>query len=427
MTAGRRTQAINFTVAALKAIETPKTKPSLTWDTTVKGLGLMVRPTNKRSFFWFRRCGAEKKLRWVSLGEFPDLSVENARSAATGLNSEAATWKSSGFTSKAPRLKKNSDPTLGEANESYCERHLRAHAKDPDRRIKETKALFTNHLDHWKDRKLSAITRQDVTNLHDALGEKPGMYAANYVVQHLRALYNWAAERRGYDGQNPARIKLFKEKKRARFLQYEEMQRFYGSLDADTNQDAKDFVLLALYTGQRKGNVLAMPWKEISLKGRTWLIPDPKNEEPQLVSLTAEALEILQRRHKAKGESQWVFPSATSVDAHTTDFNHQWQRIRKAAGLTDVRFHDLRHNFASWLSARNASAMVLKKALGHQSIASTERYAHLNLDPIRVAVAQATAAMKLAGKSKRKKEPTLPALPSLKRAKLALEKAGVRA
>ena len=119
MTAGRTTanEAINFTVAALKAIKTPPGKPSLTWDTAVKGLGFMARPTGKRSFFWFRRVGAEKKLRWVSLGEFPDLSIENARASATALNSEAATWKSSGFTSKAPRLKKNSDPTLGRTDE----------------------------------------------------------------------------------------------------------------------------------------------------------------------------------------------------------------------------------------------------------------------------------------------------------------------
>ena len=236
-----------------------------------------------------------------------------------------------------------------------------------------------------------------------------------YVAQHLRALINWAIERRGYhDGDNPARIKLFKEKKRTRFLRYEEMQKFYAALDADPNFDARDFILLALYTGQRKGSVLAMPWKEVSLKSAAWRIPNPKNQQPQMVSLSPEALEILERRHKAKGDSDWVFPSATSADACVLDFSHQWRRIRKRAGLEDLRFHDLRHTMASWLAARNASPLVLGKALGHESAASSQRYAHINLDPVRIAVAAATAAMKHAGKSKQPKPRALPAPRSLR-------------
>ena len=436
--AKRRAETIHFETRALEKIPTPPDRITL-YDSLREGLGIVIHPSGSKIFFWLRRVGPEHKHKWVKLGKFPSLTVASARAAAEKLNAAAEDWQAHGFVGKPPRLTTQSDMTLGEANESYCENHLRRHAKNKARRVKETKALFKNHLDHWKDRKLRAITRQDVRDLHAKIHKSAGMYAANYVAQHLRALINWCIDQELFNGENPAKIRRLqiKEEPRTRFLQHEEMQRFYASLDAESNVDARDFILLALYTGQRKGDLQAMSWSgpddehphrsRVSLKASTWTIPNPKNQKVHTVFLTPEAREILDRRAKTAGNSPWVFPSSTSKTGHVVDFKAQWERVRTRAKLDDVRFHDLRHTFASWLAARNASLLVIQKAIGHQSQASTGRYAHVDVDPVRAAMLAATAAMRLAGKTNRKQLTAGKASRSVKRLKAAPKKAGAHA
>jgi len=426
---GRRTETIYLTKDVVEKLPTPTLKRSLVYDSEERGLGVKVEPTGLKQFFWFRRVGAEKKHKWVTLGEADSLSVEKARDAAKKLNVEKSDWKAGGFTGKAPRLKKGSDATLGEANKLYCEEHLRNHAKKADLRIKETTALFFNHLEDWKDRKLTAITTKDIRDRHAAvkaktrailqkakreIHDKTGNYAANYVYEHLRALYGWCIRRGMFDGENPAQLakeEKFPQEERTRFLNADEVKRLYASLEDEPNIDARDFVLLALHTGQRKGDVMAMCWNgtgqekagkrsRISLKDCTWTIPDPKNNEVHTTVLNGEAIEILERRAKSRGDSPWVFPSATSKTGHVVDFKAQWQRIRSRAKLDDVRFHDLCHTFASWLALRNTSTLVIQKAIGHRSAASTVRYSHLSLDPIRATVLAMGAEMRLAGGAK---------------------------
>ncbi|MGD0306848.1 MAG: site-specific integrase, partial [Candidatus Acidiferrales bacterium] len=422
-TDGRRTDAFNFTVAGLQAEKTPELRRKLLYDSTVRGLGLKIEPTDRRTYFWFRRVGKEKKHCWKTLGEFGDLSVQAARDAATKLNEEMATWRANGFVEgKAPRLENRPELTLGEANEQYVEGHLATHSKNAGRRMAETRRLVEIHLGDWKNRKLSAMTRTDIRERYAKISKaspepgtarkKGGASAARSVVLHLKALFNWCIDQEKYRGENPAIIgKLVKkDEPRTRFLHADEMERLYAALDADPNQDVRDFIELALYTGQRRGDLFAMSWagpdskdhkhrSKVSLKEKTWTIPNPKNKHVHTVALTPEALEILERRAKTTAGSPWVFPSDLSECGHATDYKVQWERIRERAKLDDFRFHDLRHTYASWMAARNASLLVIQKAIGHDSQASSARYSHVNLDPVRATVNAVTAAMAAARKS----------------------------
>ena len=101
---------------------------------------------------------------------------------------------------------------------------------------------------------------------------------------------------------------------------------------------------------------------------------------------------MLQRRHEATGGTGYVFPSS-GKRGHVVEVKSYWQRICKAAGVEGVRFHDLRHTSASWLVARGVGLQVVGRLLGHQSVKTTERYAHLDLRHLREALATSTAAM----------------------------------
>src|SRR4029077_14721732 len=111
--------------------------------------------------------------------------------------------------------------------------------------------------------------------------------------------------------------------------------------------DTRDVLALYLATGARRGNVNGMRWADISFELLTWRIPMSKSGEGYDVALTPAAIEVLERRHETKGESEFVFP-ARSKSGHIVDIKKKWQKFRKRAGIPDVRLHDLRRTKGSY-------------------------------------------------------------------------------
>jgi integrase len=396
---------INFTKRSLEAIETPtaREKRITVYDTQVRGLGFLIRPkpSEHRSYFWYRKVRGQNQ--WHTIANFDDMSIEQARAKATDYNKELADWKAGGYEGRAPSFEKQPDLTLGSLHDDYCEKHLRAHAKNPDRAISFSKQIFEKHLDPWKNRKLGQVTRQNVRDLHAGIGTSTGKYAANRVVQNLRSVFNWAIDSEIWTGENPAtRVQQFHEKKRDRFLQPKEMERLFAALRKEPSRDVVDFILLALMTGARKSDITSMRWDQITFETCSWRIPDPKNKEPYTVALIPEAIQILKRRKNDKKSekaedsstvSPWVFPNPNSAAGHVLDFKRAFRQVIKRAKIEDFRQHDLRRTLGSWQATLGASMPMIKESLGHKSLAATAIYSHVNLDTVRQSVHNATKAM----------------------------------
>src|SRR5206468_2344003 len=144
----------------------------------------------------------------------------------------------------------------------------------------------------------------------------------------------------GYAGSNPtAGIRPFREEKRDRFIQAEELPKFFEALRDDSSTDFQHFVLLALLTGARRTNVMAMRWEEISFDRATWRIPTTKNGDPVMVPLVDEALTLL--RARSPQPQGFVFP-ALSRSGHISPPKKRWQALVARAGVSDLRIHDLR-------------------------------------------------------------------------------------
>jgi integrase len=397
---------LNFTMRSLESLPTPKAKRVTYYDAKTRGLGLLIQPSAHRAFFWFRKVRGYP--RWHTIGTFPDLTIENARARADELNAELANWKAADYVGQAPKLEKRTDLTLKTLHDDYCARHLRAHAKNPERAENYAKGTFDLHLAPWKDRKIGSISRQNVGELHAAVAKKAGEYAANRVLQNLRAVINWAIKQEIWTGENPAtRIQQFHEKKRTRFLQPEEVAKLFAVLRKESNKDVADFVLLALLTGARKSNVTAMRWDQVTLETSSWEIPDPKNREPYRVALVKEVVEILKRRKTASSESPWVFPSHGPA-GHVKDFKRSWAQVLKRAEIENFRQHDLRRTLGAWQASQGASLQMIGKSLGHKSLAASAIYSPMNLDAVRSSVTAATSAM-FRAKLPRKPRTKLPA------------------
>lgn len=141
----------------------------------------------------------------------------------------------------------------------------------------------------------------------------------------------------------------------------------------------RDFLTVALATGARRGDVLSMKWANISFEREAWFVPDPKNEQPYEIVLTAAPLRALERRFTERNGSEFVFAS-NSASGHVGDFKRSWAAFRKRCGLKNFRIHDLRHTAASYALMGGASLRTVGELLGHKSLASTNRYTHLYND-----------------------------------------------
>jgi integrase len=320
----------------------------------------------------------------VYVGRFPDTTIEEARKRAGRINSQI----DAGVNPNELKREHRAELTLAGLFDLYMERHARAHNRKPS----NAQNNYRRYLSQWSGRKLSGITRGDVAMLHAKLGTEIGHATANIAVTLLRALYNKAVVWELWTGGNPTfGIKKFREVARERFLLPDEMPRFLESLREVKDETTRDFILLLLMTGARRGNVQAMQWEDVNLESALWRIPDTKIGEPHTVALSPEAIAVLsKRKESAKGD--YVFPGP-GKSKHLEEPKRAWVGVLERAGIKELRLHDLRRTHGSWMAASGASLPMIGKALGHKNVSTTAIYARLSLDPVRAAVTKANASI----------------------------------
>ncbi len=373
---------LNFTKAALlKAPPAPKGKKDYYYDEREKGLVMAVTGTGTKSFYLYKRI--EGRPERLMLGRFPDMTVEQARKRATAAKGEIA----KGANPQKERRSIRDEMTFGALFTEYMEKYSKVHKRSWVYDEREVNKF----LSHWFKRKISSFDRAEIERLHAKVGRENGLTQANRLLERIRSIFNKAIEW-GWQGQNPALgIKKFKEQSRDRFLQPDELPRFFAALANEPNETARDFFMISLLTGARKSNTLAMRWRDINFAAATWRIEQTKNGDAQTIHLPAQAMDILTAR-KLACEGPWVFEGA-GKSGHLADPKKAWTRIITKAQIENLRIHDLRRTLGSYQAATGANGYIIGKSLGHRSQQSTAIYARLNLDPVRESVNKATDAM----------------------------------
>lgn len=404
--------ALRFTKAALNALTAaPDGKRSYHYDDKARGLCVLVAAKTK-TFYVLRKVRGNTER--VLIGRYPDITIEQARKRAGEINSKI----DAGVNPNALKRGARAELTLGDLHKLYMERHARAHNRKPS----NAENNYRRYLSHWGRRKLSSIRRGEVAALHSKLGVEIGHATANIAITLLRAIYNKAHAWELLAGGNPTDgITKFREVARERFLLPDEMPRFLTALREVKDEATRDFFLLLLMTGARRGNVQAMRWEEVNLESALWRIPDTKNGEPHTVTLSPEAVAVLRKRkdsatrealaalpapektvktkamsvskeHEEIQINKYVFPGPGKT-GHLEEPKRAWAGLLQRADLKGLRMHDLRRTHGSWMAAGGASLPMIGKALGHKNVSTTAIYARLNLDPVRAAVQAANASM----------------------------------
>jgi integrase len=309
----------------------------------------------------------------LGLGKFGEVELAWVRQEVTGLIHDLVDGHDPGVKRRAEAA----FPTLGQFYADQYLPHIRTY------KVSEVTDAnyFTNHLlPFFGEVRMAEITRSEVSRFvsqKQAEGLKPS--SINRYLMTLKHAFNLALqwEVPGVTRNPLQRYPLFKENNLLnRFLTVEEAERLKGALAESPNRELGAIVGFLLVTGARKTEVLEARWEQFDLERRQWRVPKAKSGYHRFIPISDGALLLLQAREAWRGESPWVFPNPVTGKPYQEIFN-AWNTARRKAGLPDLRIHDLRHSFASSLVNGGTPLYEVQKLLGHASIRTTERYAHL--------------------------------------------------
>ncbi len=369
------------------------------WDTDVRGFGVRRQRRDAVYVVKYRFQGAQ---RFFTIGPHgspwtPDTARKEAKRLLGMVESNEKPADPA-----ADRDATKAQPTFAQFAERYLTEYAAAHKKP--RTIEEDRRNLRLHLIPFLGaKKVGGITRSDAARFHRDSREFP--VNANRCLATLSHMLT-VAETWGVRpvGTNPCQgIEKYPERKRERLLTSDELARLGDAIERaargytdeewdalpentrperQTAEDWRSIALLRLllFTGARLSEILTLEWAWIDFERGVARLPDSKTGAKNL-QVPAPALAVLLALPRI-GSNPHVLPG-DKPDSHFVGAQRPWQRVRKAAGIEDVRIHDLRHAFASVAVANGDSLYLVGKVLGHRQASTTERYAHLAPDPVR--------------------------------------------
>jgi integrase len=367
-------------------------------DQRCKGLMLEVRATAGKT--WYLRFTDQRgSQRLLRIGDARDIPVAAARKRAEDLRRRIALGEDP--------AKKQLDLKKSITFAVFIAEHYLPFVKSYKRSwTADDSYLRNHHLPALGTRYLDEITQDEVLAFREGLvsaGYAPG--TVNRCLVILRYAFNLALKWQlpGLD-HNPTReVKLVADhRQRERYLSEGETRLLYEAVASSDNPLLKYMISLLILTGARKREVLDARWEHIDRGRRQWLIPLPKGGKPRYIPLSEQAMALLDQVAAAQQDlitperptQGYLFANPNTGKPFVNIYN-SWDTARKRAGLPEVRIHDLRHSFASFLVNNGRSLYEVQRILGHTHIRTTQRYAHLSPDTLLEAVDMAGAALKV--------------------------------
>lgn len=368
---------IALSAAMVRTLSCPADKGKVDYfDANCKGLLLEVRKSGGKS--WYLRYASPRGTQHqFRIAHVDDLSLEQVRKRANELRGQIAL----GLDPAAERSVLRAVPSFAE----FVEQRYLPYVMGYKRSWRTDECLLRNHLLPKLGKcHLDEIGKADIIAIHHgrrAAGAALG--SANRLLILLRYIFNLALrwEVPGVTVNPTKDVVLFEDPpKMERYLTADEAQRLYVAVCDSDNPMLRFIVPMLILTGARKREVLDAQWLDFDLSLKQWRIPVTKSGKPRHVPLSDGVLQLLATLPQ-EGDCPWVFANPKTRRPYVSVFS-AWDRARRRAGLADVRIHDLRHSFASFLVNAGRSLYEVQKILGHTQVKTTQRYAHLSQETL---------------------------------------------
>ncbi|MGK5595748.1 MAG: tyrosine-type recombinase/integrase [Parachlamydiaceae bacterium] len=249
----------------------------------------------------------------------------------------------------------------------------------------------SQHLNWWKEQlgryQLGEITPLMVAECRDSLFKEPThqnkQRAPATIVRYLSSLsavFEIAIKEWHWIEKNPLKLirKPTVSNARTRFLSEEECKNLLSGCKESRNPYLYSIVVIGLTTGMRRGEILGMRWEDIDFEKKLILLPKTKNGSVRYVPMAGITFQILKQVFSSEtilDYTHHVFPSLNTE--RYLDIRTAWLFALKRAGITNFKFHDLRHSCASFLAMSGATQRDITEILGHRDMRMTHRYSHL--------------------------------------------------
>lgn len=363
-------------------------------DADMPGLYVEVRATSPgQGTFYLRYKDNTGKTCHQKINRTTETTLADARKKAKTLKAEIEL----GADPRGEEKAKKAVLTYAEFFEThylpYVKPRKRSWEKDAEFYRLRIKGVFGNQ-------RLNQLTRQQIQGFHTALNDE-GLAAAtcNHYIKLIKHSLNLAIDWDMLDINPAVRIPLFHEdNKMENYLNEIELERLMTVLLTDDNKTVCRIILYLLSTGARLNEVLQATWSQIDQQRRVWRIPasNSKSKRIRSVPLNDSAIDVLDQLDT----DEYLFINQQTGAPYTT-IHKVWSRLRRKAGLTHLRIHDLRHQYASFLVNSGRTLYEVQQILGHSDPSVTQRYAHLSTKALQDAANSASVIIRGAGEASR--------------------------
>jgi integrase len=374
---------IKLTKSAVDAAQ-PQAQPVELRDTLVPGFLCKITPAGRKVFMLQYRTNAGER-RKPALGLYGELTVEQARSLAQNWMSEVRRGGDPG----AAKAQARKAPTVKELCTKFMEDYSKQRNK-PSTQEGYQSVIDRNIVPLLGRMKVQDVKRPDVASMMKKMAHKPA--DANRTFSVMRKMFN-LAEVWGYrtDGTNPCRhVPMYPAGKATHLISDEEMGKLFRHLECLEVDGLEAHVIplairLQFEFAARRSEIVLLEWSWVDLENRRVVWPDSKTggmSKP----MSEEAYRLLSTAPRHEG-SRYVLPSPRSPMKHLTtgEYYNGWSRALKAAGVTHVGTHGIRHRSATDIANSGIPVKVGMMLTAHKTVAMFMRYVHTEDAPVRQA------------------------------------------
>ncbi|HAU0815517.1 TPA: tyrosine-type recombinase/integrase [Legionella pneumophila] len=335
------------------------------YDDTMKGFGVRVTSGGTKAFFVEKQI--KNKLSRITLGRYPELTVEMARKEAQKLLGQIAIGVDPVAEKRAEKMR---EMTLNEVFNDYIQ--VRKSLKHNT--LYNYKKVLGTAFANWINKPFLEITKDKVAKHHKKLGKERGEAYANLAMRLLRALFNFAAgqyedsQGRSLITENPVKRlsqtrAWYRVERRQSFIRAHELAAWYLGVQQLQSEVLRDYLMLIILTGLRRQEAATLRWDQVDLKAKTLTILDTKNHDAHTLPLSNYLYELLLARSQNK-INEYVFPGRGAA-GHIIEPRKQMANVTKLSGI-HFTVHDLRRTFITIAEGLDVSAYALKRLMNHK-------------------------------------------------------------